>query len=941
MDKVLNSLFSNKIGLSLLISLCLCLISGCKPNDEPAGFSLDFPEGLSYTVESAGGDLNVPMTSNISTLKAKVKAPANEWLSARLTKNSLILTATQNTLENQRNASIEVVGGGLSKTITLTQKGTGAYIIPGKTIYEVNEYGGTISIEVSTNRNITAAISGSESWLKVLEVSQGETAIIQVKVNSLVSGERKCELILKSDDNKTEVKVEVHQMASSTYNPASKLDIPKDILVPVASATTTSFEQGTGIEYAIDGEFDNSKIYHSSWDNYSNPSSYFPITLEFTFNGDRNIDYVVYYPRTDSPNGNFKKVEVWGIDALSNGKYVRLYSGDLEGSAVPSKITFSRKLTKATKVKIVVYGGAGQGIGFASASEIQFFEINKQTIDLSKYFTDSSASEVKPGITDADIEKIEIPVLQQIAHHLKAGTYPREFRIEEYKAYPDPWTQMENNHTSMPLSILDNPTGIGVKSGEELLVFVGDTYGEKIQLCLLNYFKPGGDGFDDKKLFKLDEGINQLIMPNDGLLYVIYNVPHYKTAKPIKIHFATGGVNGYFDASKHKAEDFTRLVNNATASPYFDVLGKYAHLAFPVADFQRVTGSRGKELIDTYDKLVHDEFEFMGLMKYDRVFGNRVLYHGVYRMFMYATWYHTAYNVSTVNTVLDPDKAKGENWGPAHELGHQMQTVPGLRWHGMTEVTNNILSLWIQTSWGYPSRIQSEDMSKEGGFVNRYDKAYNFAFIEKKPYQLIPDVFCRLVPLWQLQLYFSNVLGNDDFYKDLYELIRQEAAQGVDNERLPGKIQTEFIRRASQVSGYDLTGFFEAWGFNIPMKSMIDDYGNSEFEVTTSMVETTKTKVVNMGLKSVPHAIKYISDNNWSYYKNRLPVTGNGTALISNNTIEIPKTWKNAVAFECYADGQLIGVSNNFKMVLSKVTTSKKTLYAIAYDGKRTEIPLK
>lgn len=925
----------------LLLVPLLFISIGCKPNDEPTSYTLEFPEGTSYKMDNIGGELKVPMTSNISTLKAQVKAPANEWMTARLTKNSLILTVAQNAEEQQRSGTIEVQGGGLSKTITLNQAGTGPYVIAGKEVYDVDEYGGDLNIEVSTNRNITAKLPAGSDWLEIVEITQGATAIIKVKVNALSSGERTSDLTITSEDNKAEIVVQIHQKAGDTYTPASKLNLPKDVLVPVVSATASSSEEGDDIENAIDGEFNDYKIYHSSWDNYRDPDNYFPITLEFNFKGDQDMDYIIYYPRTNNPNGNFKQIEVWGIDANSNGKYEKLFADDLQGSAEPSKLTFNRMLKGATKIKIVIFSGSGERIGFAAASEIEFYEASKNPIDLSKYFTDNTASALKAGITDEDIAKIEHPVIQQIARHLKAGTYPREFRIEEYKAYPDPVAQMRKNHTSAPLSILDNPTGIGVKGGDELLVFVGDTHGEHIQLCLLNYFEPGGDGFDKRKLFRLQEGINQIEMPNDGLLYVMYNVPHYKTALPVKIHFATGGVNGYFDISKHKAEDFTRLLDNAKASTYFDVLGKYAHLAFPVADFQRVTGSRGMELIETYDQLVHDEFEFMGLMKYNRVFGNRVLYHGVYRMFMYATAYHTAYNVSTVNTVLDPDRAKKENWGPAHELGHQMQTIPGFKWHGMTEVTNNVHSLWIQTSWGSPSRIQTDDMTNEGGFKNRYDKAYNFAFIEKKPYQLIPDVFCRLVPLWQLQLYFSNVLGYEDFYKDLYELIRQEAAKGIDDEGFPGAIQTEFIRRASKVSGYDLTGFFEAWGFNIPMKSDIDDYGSWEFEVTSGMVDAVKSKVASMNLKTIPHEIKYISDANWIYYKNQLAVSGSGAALISGTTIEIPSTWKNAVAFECYADGELIGVSNNMKMKLSKDTTSKKTLYAIAFDGKKTEVPVK
>lgn len=76
-----------------------------------------------------------------------------------------------------------------------------------------------------------------------------------------------------------------------------------------------------------------------------------------------------------------------------------------------------------------------------------------------------------------------------------------------------------------------------------------------------------------------------------------------------------------------------------------------------------------------------------------------------------------------------------------------------VRWQGMTEVTNNVHSLYVQTQWGNASRIESEDM---GRFNNRYEKAYYNSFVSKTPHPGEEDVFCKLVSLWQLQLYFSN-----------------------------------------------------------------------------------------------------------------------------------------------------------------------------------------
>ena len=73
---------------------------------------------------------------------------------------------------------------------------------------------------------------------------------------------------------------------------------------------------------------------------------------------------------------------------------------------------------------------------------------------------------------------------------------------------------------------------------------------------------------------------------------------------------------------------------------------------------------------------------------------------------MYATDYHTAYIESSLNYLADETQMAANCWGPAHELGHIHQTRPGLKWHGMTEVTNNITAIYVQTKvYNEPSRL--------------------------------------------------------------------------------------------------------------------------------------------------------------------------------------------------------------------------------------------
>ena len=48
--------------------------------------------------------------------------------------------------------------------------------------------------------------------------------------------------------------------------------------------------------------------------------------------------------------------------------------------------------------------------------------------------------------------------------------------------------------------------------------------------------------------------------------------------------------------------------------------------------------------------------------------------------------------------------------------------------------------------------------------------------------------------------------------------------------------------------------------------------------------------------------------------------------------------WKNVVAYEAYEDDNLIFVSNRSSFKLDNSATEKTKVYAIAYDGHKTEV---
>ena len=933
---------------SLLIILLHC---GCKPKATEESLYIELPKGETVMFDAGSATREVALKSNVRLLQVHVSPDAKSWLSAKLLSNAISVSVLANEKDGIREGKVTVSGSGISKELKVTQGGQEPFILLGKKLYETDEYGGKIMVETKSNRAISLSIpEEAQKWLELQETSTTEqTTNFTLHAAALLTGERKAQLTIATEDGTLTEKIEVVQRAGGEYKPKEDIKVVTDVQVKVARATASSEHSGEGIDKAIDGKMNT--IYHSDWNNSG--SSYFPITLEFFFDNADEIDYLIYYPRTEGYNGHFREIEVLAKEG--NADYRSVVSKDLGGSGSPSKIVFDTPLKNVASVKIVVKSGHGDGQGFASAAEIQFFKNSEEKMEdqaeLKKIFTDSSASEVRPEVTDAEIASMKNPALMQIAHHLRAGTYPRNYRIATYRAWAVSEEERARNHTSYNLSQFDNPTGIAVADKEKLLVLVGNTHGEKVSLTVVNFDKPGGDGYWQQSHYPLEKGANYLTMDRPGLVYVMYNVSHWQSAQPITVHIASGKVNGYYDSTKDSAADFVRKLNE-TSHPYFDVVGKRAHLVFPVSEYRAHTGSRGKELIDLYDWIVGEELDFLGVNKYDRGFNNRAFFHVMYSSYMYATTYRTAYIVGTCSTILNPDELRKQPWGTAHEQGHQLQTY-GFKWKGMTEVTNNVMSLYIQTKLGNPARIQQESMKGDGGFINRYDKAHYYARIIQDPYIQIAgspdkdgikgrDVFCNLVSLWQLQLYMTHVEGNPDFYKDLYEELRKtnDARRGQDR-RNQGEIQLDFTRIASKVAGLDLTEFFEKWGFFRPMDAEVDDYGKANFKITKELADSYRQKVAEMGLPKPTLMLDYICDDNVKYFKDRIKPSGSGTATRSGEFITIPDSYKGAVAYEYYVGEKLCGVGNNHLLkVKDDGTTGAKKLYGIAYDGSRLEIPL-
>lgn len=955
-----------RIYLLLLFLIPLSLLAACSSDDEIAIATLEISK-TTVDFKSEASEQSLTITTNAVAWTAQSD---KSWCRPSIVGKLLKISVDQSDERLVREATVSVTADGLSKTIRVRQLGYEAAILIDQQAFEVPAVGAQIKFAVTTNVEVEPILS---DWIveapKTRSAEMVTTDYCYSVRASILDNKRQGTIVFteKLPEDATENDVPVSATVSVTqhglneYNADTGEDIKGDIKLKVKDGTASSFQGGGEIEKSFDGDY--SSIYHSSWNNSG--SNYFPITLTYNLEEVSDVDYLVYYPRTDGANGKFKEVEIQYSE--DGSAFTPLADKDFLGSASATKVLFDAPV-RAKSFRFIVKTGAGDGQGFASCAEMEFYAKNPEAFDYSTLFADETCSELKAGITEADIEKCEFPFFKNLAYYMIKGKYEPEFRVGEFKAYPNPDIQ-SGTHKTNPYSLLDNPTGISVKANENLIVLVGDTHGYDISLKVQNLDAPESDGFGGVT-YPLSRGTNKLTISEKGLVYVMY---HTRTlddaaALPVKIHFASGTVNGYFDSQKHEGR-WNELLGKAT-DKYFDVVGKYAHMTFETNDYRKYAANNGNELIDLYDQIALNEMQLLGLEKYDKMFRNRMYLNVMYQSYMYATSYHTAYNQMTMSDICNPSKLKTSAcWGPAHEIGHCNQTRLGVMWIGMTEVTNNIMSEYIQTTiFGQDSRIQTEDMGDV--YRNRYSKAWNGIIVAGSSHADFSnigddanDVFCKLVPFWQLELYFGKVLGRTPlqqsdkggFYPDVYEYARNKDYTGMTD----GDIQLDFVYNCCLSAKMNLLDFFEKWGFLTPVNKKIEDYDTRTLTVTPDMVDALRHKVNGLGYSKPDVALEYISDNSFELYKSRASVVAGSHATHTAKSFTEGKTeaigeaitiqgWKNVVAYEVKdADGKLIFVcsgettpSSTHTFILPLSWKEGFKLYAVSATGDRTEVTM-
>jgi hypothetical protein len=707
-----------------------------------------------------------------------------------------------------------------------------------------------IKIKISSTESdwITASITGDKLTIKVLD-NDSETE--RKAIATLTSGSLKLDVIVKQ----------------------KAIFFAKDKKVTVSRVTATSEIATQPATLMIDG---NVVTYFNSM---TGAITNWPFLIDFYFDNDAapRIDYLVYTARQDGGVrwGAFGEFELW-VATKSAPALTKIGDYDFEQKDKNVEaITFDTPLLEVTQIEFRVKSGFNDRV---SCGEMEFFALAEQIFDPSTIFTDPSCSEIIPGKTIEDINKITDIFYKKIAIALFNGTYDSEFRIANYRPYQHPDIQAAINKSNK-YNLKDNVTGMYVKTlGENLVVFVGDTKGQNLTLNIRDYLGGG------EETLPLRKGINVLAPSITGLMY-IYNhtndnlplLPENDAdrariaAKTVKVHFATGEVNGYFDIAKHTNSDWARILADATYL-VTEVIGKYTHVAWTTADYRSYKTTDIEKMVNYFDTVLRQQHEFMGLHYYhgkgqDRLFKNRS-YLRVDRQAASpnSSDYRTVYVPSYAEVFCTEQKFLERMWVIGHEVGHGNQLRPGVKFAGTTEVTNNLYVLYNQEQiLGEAKRLfDNSDVDGYGFAFREIIDAQQPWFLPEKYNNHIPKV----VPFWQLYLYFVHILGQEHFYHDLYEHFRvtPDIDQSAAGDNYYGLLQLDFVRQVCRIGQRNLTDFFETWGFLRPVDTTIDDYGNKRVIITAAQIASLKNEVEAMGYPKPEIAVEDLTDKNYKGY---------------------------------------------------------------------------
>ena len=796
----------------------------------------------------------------------------------------------------------------------------------------------------------------------------------------------------ETEDSKANTECIVTQNSISV----TSTEVFSDVKVEVLSVSDNQLAESKwsgGFSALVDGNYQT--FYHSLTDDEGGTA--FPLTWEFEFSGEDRIDYISIMHRLSGSSyhyrGQIGEFNVYYKTANSDYSFVQKF--DFGGAGGYQTANLTTPLENATGIKIEILNGDPRSDDYSDGqyiccAEVEFYNTNREEVNewINQIFTDLSCSELKQGVTKKDIIRMNAiaPYLAtNVAIPLFNDTYDageKDFRIHSYEPYSD-------NHLNQALvtriySAMDNPTGIEVEAGKDIIVCVDKIpEGQSVSLAIYGdsedgdgdcpNYGGGGDneGWDQNTI--LQAGINNIRINKSGMAYVMNTIPQadplhpdktpVSSYSPVKVHIlpGCGKLQGYYDPTRHSEERYKELLNKCSYK-YFTIKGKKCMFTFHTNQLRNDFPNSILSGINAWDDIVLWQHQLMGIDQYEW-FNNHMM--GISstnpKAYMDASHRRVKFHVNTLAKIGSREAliANECGWGPSHEMGHVNQQA--INWRSSTESSNNLFSnfcmknladkKYYDTIWSRGKTIS--DLAKD--FVDKRQ----WALMGDGSYQNEdPEIHMRMN--WQLWNYYQNAGYKEDFFPRGFARLREyplpsemaPSYYGMLED--PGLAQLKYYEACCWAAQEDLTEFFETWGFFRTIDQDYDQYGTVHYRVTNDMINASKARVRDMNLPKKAAPMQYLEDREvvgttrysdmgyWETYRDKVEITKTPKATVSGSKITLTDC-DQAVAVELRQSssetGNLLFFSNLATFNLpSSVTLSGNTLWAVQYDGTRKKV---
>ncbi len=371
---------------------------------------------------------------------------------------------------------------------------------------------------------------------------------------------------------------------------------------------------------------------------------------------------------------------------------------------------------------------------------------------------------------------------------MAASPYEQRAFSVEGKGDADQIAKMQYRYPFSPYE----PTGLYLEPNETAQINVSGNQG-------LYYYVGTYSYGDESPRQQLHPGNNTISDPEGGMLYFSNTNP----SGFINVQVTSGGSPvPFFELGKHTEADWKAMMDLYPNSHAVELKSQSALITVSYESAKKyLYDVDPTPLLQAHDRAIQIQNEMTGVSgstgvdQLDRHYIHYVEdaqsnYPG------YATSYRTAYAPYAMPNILDVETFIRDGWVAFHEQGHLRQQNPW-KWNGVSEVTNNILTLEVQTKFGNQSALETE---------GTYEEVFAYFDNPNKNFNDLPNgSLVKLAMFWQLRLVYG-----DNFYPELHQAYR---ALPADQLPVGNNDKSQFFMlMASKVANQNLIPFFEMWG---------------------------------------------------------------------------------------------------------------------------------